>query len=138
MSVQEQNKAIVRRFNKEFIEGGNMQVFNDTVAPDFKNYTAPAGSPKGPEGILYFFNQFLRPAFPGFTVEVIDQVAEGDKVVTRKAFHCTHKGEIFGIPATEKSVVINVIDIIRLREGKYIEHWNVADWQSVIMQLSGK
>ena len=64
-----------------------------------------------------------------------DQVAEDDKVTTRKSFHCTHTGEFFGMPATGKSVVMDVIDIIRLRDGKFVEHWNVLDWQSVMMQL---
>ena len=55
----EQNKAIVKRVNKEFIEGGNMTTFNELFAPDFINHTAPEGSPKGPEGVVYFFNHLV-------------------------------------------------------------------------------
>ena len=47
MSTTDNNKAIVTRFNKEFIEGGNTDVFNETFAPDFINQTAPPGVPKG-------------------------------------------------------------------------------------------
>jgi hypothetical protein len=50
----EQNKATVRRFNKEFIEGGNMNSFNEIIAADFISQTAPDGSPQGPEGVVYF------------------------------------------------------------------------------------
>ena len=46
MSTAEQNKATVMRFNKEFIEGGDMNVFNEIIAPDFINQTAPQGVPK--------------------------------------------------------------------------------------------
>ena len=60
MSTAEQNKATVTRFNKEFIEGGDMNVFNEIIAPDFINQTAPLGVPKGPEGIMYFFNHFFK------------------------------------------------------------------------------
>lgn len=42
----EKNKALVRRVNKEFIEGGNIDTFNEIFADDFVNHTAPPGSPK--------------------------------------------------------------------------------------------
>ena len=96
------NKAIVRRFNKEFIEGGNMDSFNELISPDFINRTAPPGAPIGPEGVIYFFNHLLKPSFSDFTVEIYDQVAEGDKVTTRKAFHATHTADFFGVPASGK------------------------------------
>ena len=132
----EQNKSIVARFNKEFIEGGNMQSFNEIVAADFINQTAPSGSPKGPEGVVYFFNHLLKTAFPDLKVVIHDQVAEADKVTTRKSFHATHKGEFFGVPASDKKVVIDVIDIIRLRDGKFVEYWGAFDMQNVMMQIS--
>ena len=135
MTTPEENKKVVYRFNKEFIEQGNEQSFREIIAPDFVNQTAPPGVPKGPEGVLYFFNQILKPAFPDLKVEIYDQVAEGDEVATRKAFHATHQGDFLGMPASNKKVVMNVIDIIRLRDGKFIEHWNVLDMQSVLMQI---
>lgn len=137
MTIPEQNKDIVCRFNKEFIEHANEQVFHDTIAADFINHTAPPGMPKGPEGVLYFFNNFLKPAFPDLRVEIYDQVAAGDKVATRKAFHATHKGEFLGIPASHKKIVLEVIDIVRLRDGKFVEHWNVLDLHGLLMQIKG-
>ena len=136
MNTQDQNKAIVARFNKEFIQGGDMNAFGEIISPDFINQTAPPGVPKGPEGVLYFFNHFLKPAFPDLTVEIYDQVAEGDKVTTRKAFHATHTGEFMGVPATNKKVVMDVIDILRLRDNRLVEHWGVLDFQSVMAQLA--
>lgn len=133
----EQNKAIVQRVNLEFIEGGNMDTFNEIFASDFINYTAPAGTPTGPEGVLYFFNHLLKPSFPNLKVVIHDQVAEGNKVTTRKSFHATHKAEFFGVPATNKTVVMEVIDIITLRDGKYIEHWGILDMQGLMGQITG-
>ena len=94
MSTAEQNKATVIRFNKEFIEGGDMNVFTEIIATDFVNQTAPLGVPKGPESVMYFFNHFLKPAFPDLKVVIHDQVAEGDKVTTRK-FFAVHTQENF-------------------------------------------
>ena len=136
MSTPEQNKATVRRFNKEFIEGGNMNSFDEIIDASFINHTAPPGTPKGPEGVVYFFNHLLKSAFPDLSVSINDQVAEGDKVTTYKSFTATHKGEFFGVPASGKKVVMEVIDIIRLKNGKFTDHWNVLDWQSVMQQIT--
>ena len=134
----EQNKAIVVRFNKEVIEQGNVETFNALVAEDFVNHSAPPGAPNGPESMINFFTQVLLPAFPDLKAEIYDQVAEGDKVTTRKAFHGTHTGELMGIPASNKKVVIHVIDIVKLRDGKYVEHWGMNNMQSVMAQLAAK
>jgi predicted ester cyclase len=135
MSLQEKNKSTVARFNKGFIEGGDQKIFDEIISPEFVNQTAPPGVPKGPEGVQYFFNHFLKPAFPDLKVVIHDQLAEGDRVTTRKSFHATHKGEFMGIPATNKPIVIDVMDIIRLKDNKFVEHWNVADIGSVIQQI---
>jgi predicted ester cyclase len=136
MSTEGQNKITVTRFNKGFIESGDISVFNEIIAPGFINRTAPPGVPKGPEGVLYFFNHFLKPAFPELKVEIQRQVAENDMVTTHKLFHTTHKGDFMGIPATGKKITMEVMDIIRLKDGKFTEHWNVVDWQNVIGQLT--
>jgi len=136
MTITEQNKATVTRFNKEFIEKGNVDAFHEIIASEFINRTAPPGAPKGPDGVMYFFNYFLRPAFPDMQVDIQRQVAENDMVTTHKVFHVTHKGDFMGIPATGKKIDIEVMDIIRLQHGQFIEHWNVLDWQNVITQLT--
>lgn len=130
-----QNKEIVRRVNMEFIEGGNMDTFNEFFSEDFINHTAPQGSPKNRDGVLYFFNHMLKPAFPDLTVEIHDMIAEGKMVTTRKSFHAIHRGEFFGVQPTEKQVVMEVIDIIELRDGKYIGHWGILDFHGLMAQL---
>lgn len=133
----EQNKVLVTRVNKEFIEGGNEATVHEIFASDFINHTAPPGSPQGPEAVIYFFNGLLKPAFPDLKVEIHEMIAEGDKVTTRKSFHATHQGEFFGVPPTNKSVVMEVIDIITLRDGKYKEHWGILDMQGLMAQITG-
>jgi predicted ester cyclase len=129
------NKAVVVRFNKEVIEQGNEASFRELMARDFVNRSAPPGAPTGPEGMLFTFSRVLRPAFPDLSVEIHDQVAEGDKVTTRKTIRGTHRGELFGVPPTGKSVEINVIDIVRVVDGRYAEHWGVNTLPSVLSAL---
>src|SRR5882672_11965050 len=126
-SLQEENKAVVLRFNKEFIEQGNMKSFKELVSDDVINHAAPAGTPSGPESMRYFIVEVLRKGFPDIKVEIFEQVTEGDMVSTRKALHATHTGEFMGIPPTNKKVTIQVIDMVKLRNGKYAEHWGISN-----------
>ena len=59
----EQNKSIVRRVNKEFIEGGRIDTFNELFAEDFVNHTAPPGLAANPHGGVFFLNNLLKKAF---------------------------------------------------------------------------
>ena len=77
----------------------------------------------------------FRRAFPDFRATILDQIAEGDKVVTRKVFHGTHEGELMGIPPTGREVEIQVIDIVRLADGRIVEHRNVVDRLGLLQQL---
>jgi len=131
----ESNKAAVTRFNREVIEQGSESAFRELMSPEFVNRTALPGTPTGPEGMLYMLNQVLRPAFPDLAVTIFDQIAEGDKVTTRKTLSGTHRGTLFGIEATNRRVSIDVIDIVRLENGRYVEHWGINTLPSVLASL---
>lgn len=135
-NTTDQNKAIVARFNKECIEQGNLQSFDTLLAPDVINHSAPGGMPNGKESFTYFLLKVLRKGFPDLRVEILEQVAERDLVTTRKKIRATHTGEVMGILPTGKPVEINVIDIIRLQDGKYKEHWGQSNFAEVLGQLS--
>ena len=129
------NKAVVVRFNREVIEQGRETSLRELVAEDFVNRTAPPGLPATREALLATFNQVLRPALPDLAVEIHDQIAEGDKVTTRKTIHGTHRGELFGIAPTQQRVAIEVIDIVRLKDGRYAEHWGINTLATVVERL---
>ncbi len=116
------NKAVVTRFNKAFIEKGDMQAFEEIIDPGFINHTAAPGIEKGPEGMIRVI-MGLRNSFPDITVEIHEQVAENDLVVTRKTLHATHTGEFMGIAPTGKTIKVPVIDMVQLHNGRYIGHW---------------
>ena len=62
-------------------------------------------------------------------------IAEGDKVVCRLTWHGTHQGKFMGIPPTGKHETFTSIDIVRLADGKFVEHWNVVDHLGMLQQL---
>jgi steroid delta-isomerase-like uncharacterized protein len=130
----ERNKAVVRRFIEEVQNKKNMDVFDELNAPDFVNLSAPPGMPTDREGGKMFLGGFLS-AFPDSRVMIDDMIAEGDRVATKKTFTGTHTGDFGDIPATGNRVTIQYVDILRLRDGKIIEHWLSMDQLSFRQQL---
>jgi len=125
MSTISQNKVLIQRWNSNFIETKNLQVFHELVAPSFVNHAAPAGK-QGFTDTLHFFEQVLWPALAGIRVEILDQVGEGDKIVTHKVLHGILEKDFMGFPATHAAVAIEVIDIFRIEAGKLAEHWGMV------------
>lgn len=133
--MSHQITMLVRRAIEEVWNRGNYAIIDDLVARDVVIHASlPANELHGPEGIEQFYAT-LRAAFPNITFTVEDQVAEGDRVVTRWTARATHKGEFQGIPPTGKQVSVNGIDIDRLANGKVVECWPVADELGLLQQL---
>jgi predicted ester cyclase len=128
------NKQVVRRFVDEYQSAGDEGSFAELLDPDVVDRSRPPGVAAGAEGVRQQFDAF-RSAFPDFQATIHDQIAEGDKVVTRKVFRGTHEGELMGIAPTGRVVEIEVIDIVRVQEGRIVEHWNVVDRLGLLQQL---
>jgi steroid delta-isomerase-like uncharacterized protein len=77
----------------------------------------------------------LRDAFPDVHITIEDQVAEGDRVVTRWTARGTHTGAFQGIPPTGKRGSMTGIDINRFADGKVVECWTNADDLGLLQQL---
>lgn len=132
---REDNKAIVRRFNAEVIGAGSREAFDALMAPDFVNRSAPPGAPDGPESMWNTFQTVLRPALRDLAVTIHDQICEDDKVTTRKTISGTHDGPFMGIAPTGRAVAIEVIDIVRIEDGRYAEHWGINTLATVLARL---
>src|SRR5581483_12388021 len=102
-AMLESNKEMVRRFNYEFIQGKNVQVFEEATHDQFFNHSVPGGVNAGKEGVLQFM-KMMWEVFPDLEVKINMQIAEGDLVTTHKTFTATHKGAFMGIEATNRRV----------------------------------
>ena len=130
----EEHKALVRRFVEEVQNRGDLASLDELCAPDFVNHSAPPGVPPTREGLVQLTAVF-RQAFPDGRMAIEDMLAEGDKVVTRKTFRGTHQGDLMGLPPTGRRVEIGLIDIVRVVDGKVVEHWNAVDNLGMLQQL---
>jgi steroid delta-isomerase-like uncharacterized protein len=132
----ESNKAVARRFLEEVFGQGKLAVVDEILALDHVNRgpNALPGIPPGPEGTKMFVMVY-RNAIPDIHFTIDEQIAEGDKVVTRWTGHGTHKGELAGIPATGKSATVTGIGVDRIVNGKIVESWGIFDQFGMLQQL---
>ncbi|WP_165977515.1 ester cyclase [Nonomuraea diastatica] len=126
--------AVVRRFVEAFQAGGQVEVGEELLATGFRNHTPDPGSPGDRDGVLAWF-AMLHAGVPDLRVELHDMVADGDRVATRKTFHGTHRGELMGVPPSGRRLAIEVIDVVRVRDGQIVEHWNAVDRLAILRQL---
>jgi steroid delta-isomerase-like uncharacterized protein len=119
----------------ELISAGDIDGFGDLVADDFVEHEETPGLEPTKGGVKQLF-QMYRAAFPDLRMEPEDVLASGDKVVARVRGTGTHQGEFMGMPATGKSVDIQLIDIIRFSDdGLAREHWGLFDAFAMMQQL---
>jgi steroid delta-isomerase-like uncharacterized protein len=126
------NKAAVRRFIGQAFNAGDLAVVDELVAPDYVLHADP--EVRGTEGIKRFISTY-REAFPDYACSIDDQVAEGDKVVTRWTVRGTYEGHLMGIPPTGKQVIMPGVVVDRLINGRLVETWIQTDALAMLQQL---
>ena len=132
MSTDE-NKRLVRRFYEE-IDAGNLDAMDELVAEDYvDHFPPPFPLPPGREGLKQAFRLFWD-ATPGVHV-IEDQIAEGDKVVTRLTARGVREGDLPRIPATGKPIEMTATVIHRIENGRLAEKWSDKDVLRLLQQL---
>src|ERR1044072_2301195 len=134
MSSPEENKALVRRFYAE-IDKGNIDAMDELVAEDYIDHNPPPfpGIAPGREGLKQAFKLF-QAATPGYH-HIEDQIAEGDKVVTRLTSYGKHEGDLPGAPRTGNDMKMTSITIHRIANGKLVEKWAEKDVLGFLQQI---
>jgi steroid delta-isomerase-like uncharacterized protein len=127
-------EALIRRVNDEVISQGNVELIDELVADDFVEHQAMPGMPSGKEALVAFTTMF-RSAFPDLKVETLATAVDGDEVWAHSRMTGTHRGEFNGIPPTGKKVSIEMMDRVRTRDGKAVEHWGCSDDLGMMAQL---
>ena len=133
MSVESDNKALVRRFI-DFINKDLFAPIDGFFATDYTYHNSSMPEVKDLAGVKEF-NSMAYGAFPDIRFTQEDMVAEGDKVVYRASARGTHRGEFMGIAATGKQITFTSIVISRITDGKFQEDWESLDGMYVLQQL---
>jgi len=105
------------------------------LADDFVEHEVTPGLAPTKDGVKQFFAMYIG-AFPDLRFDADDILPSGDKVVGRVTVTGTNTGDFMGMPATGKSVNVQIIDIIRFGDdGLAHEHWGIADVMAMMQQL---
>ena len=134
----EENKAIVRHFLEELVKG-NFDIMDELLAPDFVDRNPPPGQGPTREDHKRSVKEILGSfSIMSFTIE--EQIAEGDTVLTKYRQRSSFtRGELFGVPQSEKEETVEGIFIHRVSGGKITEEWAVINvvpiWEDLAQEV---
>ena len=119
----EANKTVVRRLVAEVLNGGHLEVIDELYAPELagaaRRWIAP-----------------FRVSFPDVHMELVELIAEGDKVVGRFTCSATHLGQWLGhAPTGRRFERVDEVSIFRFRDGKIVQVWSLEDTLGRLRQL---
>lgn len=129
----EENKALGRRF-VEAADRSDFEEATKCLSPDIAVHIG--GMPETLDLATFFrFGRAWHSAFPDEVTTFEDQIAEGDKIVSRMTSRATHAGEFHGIPPTGKKTTVTGVWIDRVADGRIVEHRGQVDMLGAMQQL---
>ena len=120
--MSEENKALVRRLVDEVINGGRLDLVEELFAPELVGPVRQADTS-------------FRAAFPDWREEIVDLVAEGDKVAARFRCSGTFQGEFMGAAPNGRWQEVDEVYFLRVRDGRIVEYWGLEDNLTRMRQL---
>jgi predicted ester cyclase len=131
----ESDKALVRRLYDEGFNAGNLGVVDEIVAPDVVTHDPIIlDAPTGPDSIRSGI-EMIHTAFPDFHVEILDLIAEGDRVASYLLMSGTNTGDYRRGGATNRKGTMRAFLLWRLADGRLVESWGMADRFQFLQQL---
>lgn len=129
-----ENSAIVKAFLDSVLSNGNIDAVGQSFGEDMIEQVPLPGQAPGLPGLKNVLPG-IPEAFPDMHWIVEEQIAEGDKVVTRFEWTGTHQAEFFGVPATGRPVKVWGVVIDQLEGGKIKNTRIIMDSLGLMMQL---
>ena len=126
------NKAVIRHLLEEGMNRRNFAVIAE-VYPNCVYHSPAIGELYG-EAFRQYLASILN-AFPDIRMTILDQIAEGDMVMTRWSMAATHKAKFMGIPASGRRIRITGMCMDRIVDGKIVEEWEEWDALGMMRQL---
>ncbi len=124
MNAESGDVARMRAFVELVHEAGRVDLVDEFVAPDFRNRSAKEGRADDRSGVVEV-TRALHAAFADLAIEIVHCVATDGVVATHKVYRGRHVGDWLGTPPTGRQVEFRVMDFVRVRDGRFVEHWSV-------------
>ncbi|HEV8401569.1 MAG TPA: ester cyclase [Candidatus Limnocylindrales bacterium] len=131
-TMTETNEQICRTIIERGFNDGDLDGLDAFVAADIIEHQDGAAS--GIDGLRALIGE-LRSQFSDLHLEIQDAATSGDTVWFRIRATGTNDGLLWGRPATGRPIDITVMDVMRVADGRMVEHWGVADRLAVLKQV---
>jgi predicted SnoaL-like aldol condensation-catalyzing enzyme len=125
------NKHLPQLFAQALNEK-RIELFDEFIHPDYHNHNTQVQP--GPAGVKAFFRHYLD-AFPDTQVLMEDVIEEGDRISARFTYHGTFTNPFMGYQPNSAPVQMRSIDIWRVKDGKFAEHWDELNLLNVFQQI---
>ncbi len=137
MSNLDKNKQMLQHFIQVVWRDHNLGALKDFWTDDCINHAMPEPNNRGLDALWDYHESFMTDlsAFTNIEIEIMQQIAEGDRVVSYITLRGKHSGTFYGILPTGKSISTSAIRIDRIQDGKIAEHWSVSDAAGLTLQL---
>lgn len=126
-------EVLVQRWAGDAVAAGRTEVFDELLSEDVRDRSGAVES-RGRDSFKARARA-VRSAFTDVTVTVDQLVAEGDSIAWRWTLTGTHTATFLDVAATGKKVVLRGVNFQRLRDGRVVEHWTLADIAGLARQL---
>ncbi len=130
----EGNKTLVRRTGEEVLNQKKLDAVYEIFQTDFIELDPAPGQEQGAEGMKQWLGKVLS-AFPDMHWKIEEQVAEGDRVMTRWVWQGTHMGELFGISPTGRHVTVSAWTCDHIVDGKIVDSRIIMDMLGMMQQM---
>lgn len=133
----EETKRLIVRYVEEVLNHGNFDLLNEICSSDYRRYLSPVAEP------LTLPKQrkrlaAIREAFPDWELQLEDIICEGDLAAFRAIVRGTQTGPFLGLPATGTAFSASALDMIRISDSRFVEHWGGPDLFTLVQQLGAK
>lgn len=128
-------RDLVERLHTELFASEDLATLDRFFAPDVVSHDMPPGFPQGIEGIRMFFSAF-REGMPDVQVRIDEIVSEGDRAAVATMIEGTHTGALMGVEPTGRRISVRGIDMVRVADGRIVEHRGLTDTVGLLRQLS--
>jgi predicted ester cyclase len=130
-----ENARVVRRLIEEGFNRGDLKALDEILDPKYVEHQSLAPGVPSTRVAVSAMIRALRTGFPDIhlSIEAIDAVQ--DRVWLRLRASGTNTGPFMGHPPSGRAMSIDVLDVVRMRNGRIAEHWGVPDHLSLLEQL---
>jgi steroid delta-isomerase-like uncharacterized protein len=129
------NRRLIQRYFNEVWNEGCLDVLDELLTPDYINHSPGIPNPRPGPADLKPIVAAMRAGIPDLHYTILDLVIAEDKVTAYVRMTGTHRGDLFGMPATGRSIDVRQMQIEWIRDGRICEHWRITDDLTLLRQL---